>query len=59
MLFFIGCSFTWGAGLEYEYLHSEQDYIAELDEYNLELEINFANFHIFGMENLFLNKFPL
>ena len=28
-------------------IHSEQDYIAELDEYNLELEINFANFHIF------------
>ena len=29
MLFFIGCSFTWGAGLEYEYLHSEQDYSVE------------------------------
>ena len=29
MLFFIGCSFTWGAGLEYEYLHSERGYSVE------------------------------
>jgi len=28
-------------------VHSEQDYCIELDEYNLELEINFGNFHIY------------
>ena len=28
-------------------IHSEQDYFPELDEYNLELEINFTNFHIY------------
>ena len=28
-------------------IHSEQDYIPDLDEYNLEIEINFANFHIY------------
>ena len=29
MILFVGCSFTWGAGLEYEYLHFERGYSVE------------------------------
>ena len=29
MILFVGCSFTWGAGLQYEYLIEEENYSFE------------------------------
>ena len=29
MIYFVGCSYTWGAGLQWEYLYNEENYSVE------------------------------
>ena len=50
-IYFIGCSYTWGAGLEMEYYHNNKNWDTERIQKENDMSINIAlsnTFLIFG-----------